>query len=400
MATMDLEKARKRFEDSTDFTIALEEEFLLLDPQTLDSAHRYKEILEQAEKDPFLHDLVAGELIRSEIEIKSGRCESFTEVVNKQQQVRKRLYEIADRLGIVLAATATHPWVPWQEQKIIDTAHYKMVEERLKYVAWRNNTFSMHVHVGVRGADRAIAVCDRLREVLPELLALSSNSPFLDGRFSGLHSARSQIFTRSFPRCAIPEAFGNWQEHADFVEFLVRSNSATEPTQLWWSIRPHHLFGTVEIRICDAQYRGDESYSLAALMFSCVAQAAKDFDDGIRQDPTEQRKLDENLWRAIRYGLDGKMIELPDPKERSTVDAVASLIEWTEPAQRELGVDRFLGPVKTMLDSGNGAQRQIAAYQDGEHMREVFDETIKTARRTYIGEEANEFIRNTEEVLK
>ncbi len=400
MAGMDLKQARERFEDSTDFTIALEEEFSLLDPQTLDSVQRYKEILDEAAKDPFLHDLVVGELIMSEIEIKSGRCENFTDVVNKQQQVRKRLYEIADRLGITLAATATHPWAPWQEQKIIETPHYRMVEEELKYVAWRNNTFSMHVHVGVRGADRAMAVCDRLREVLPELLALSSNSPFLDGMLSGLHSARSQIFTRSFPRCAIPEPFGDWQKHADFVEFLVRSNSASEPTQLWWSIRPHHSFGTVEIRICDAQYRGDESYSLAALMYASVAQAARDYDDGIRQTPTEQRKLDENLWRALRFGLDGKMIELPEPVERSTVDAVTSLIEWTEPAQRDLGIDRYLGPVKEMLDNGNGAQRQIVAYQEGEHMREVFDETIKTARRTYIGTEANEFLKNTEEVLK
>ncbi len=397
---IDLKLARERFEDSTDFTVALEEEFSLLDPTTLDSVQRFEDVMDEAARDPFLNDLMVGELIRSEVEIKSGRCESFDDVVRKQQQVRIRLYEVADRLGIALGATATHPWVPWQEQKIIDTPHYRMVEEGLKYVAWRNNTFSMHVHVGINGADRAIAVCDRMREILPELLALSSNSPYLDGRLSGLHSARSQIFTRSFPRCGIPNAFGTWQEHADFVDFLVRSNSVVESTQLWWSVRPHHMFGTVEIRICDAQYRGDESYSLAALMYACVAQAARDYDAGIRHSPTEQRKIDENLWRAIRYGLDGKMIELPESSERPTVDAVAALIDWTEPVQRELGVGRYLGPVRTMLDAGNGAQRQITAHEGGEHIREVFEETIETSRRTYVGAEADEFLKQIEGVVK
>ena len=152
-----------------------------------------------------------------------------------------------------LAATGTHPWSPWQEQRIIDTPHYRRREEWLKYVAWRNNTFSLHVHVGVRGADRAIAVCDRLRALLPDLLALSANSPFLDGRDSGLHSARTQIFTKSFPRCGVHEPFGDWDTYADFVDFLVDVNSIVEHTQLWWSVRPHHDFGTVEFRICDAQ---------------------------------------------------------------------------------------------------------------------------------------------------
>lgn len=400
MTQIDLDKARERFEDSTDFTVALEEEFSLLDGKSLDSVQRYEELMEEAITDPFLNGLVAGELIKSEIEIKSGRCQSFTEVTRKQQQVRMRLYEMADRLGITLGATATHPWAPWQEQEIIDTPHYRMVEDGLKYVAWRNNTFSMHVHVGINGADRAIAVCDRLREVLPELLALSSNSPFIDGRLSGLHSARSQIFTRSFPRCGIPATFGSWREHVEFVEFLIRSNSVVESTQLWWSIRPHHTFGTVEIRICDAQYRGDESYSLAALIYALVAQAAREYDEGFRHSPVEQRKIDENMWRAIRFGLDGKMIKLPEPFERPTVDAVAALIEWSEPAQRELGIDGYLGPVKAMLDYGNGAQRQIAAYDNGEHVREVFEETINSSRRSYVGMEIDQFLDQAEEVLR
>ena len=153
-----------------------------------------------------LAESVAGELIESEIEIRSGRGATFADAVARQREARARLFRLAADHGALLSATGTHPWSPWQEQRIIDTEHYRRVEDGLKYVAWRNNTFSLHVHVGVRGADRAIAVCDRLRPILPELLALSANSPFLDGRDSGLHSARSQIFTKSFPRCGIPDA--------------------------------------------------------------------------------------------------------------------------------------------------------------------------------------------------
>ena len=169
-----------------------------------------------------LAEAVAGELIESEIEIRSGRGETLADAVAAQREARARLFGLAAEHGTRLAATGTHPWSPWQDQRIIDTEHYHRVEEGLKYVAWRNNTFSLHVHVGVRGADRAIAVCDRMRALLPELLALSANSPFLDGRDSGLHTARTQIFTKSFPRCGIPDPFGDWQTYADFVDFLVR----------------------------------------------------------------------------------------------------------------------------------------------------------------------------------
>ena len=166
---------------------------------------------------------------------------------------------ISMRRGLALAATGTHPWASYLEQRIIDTPHYARLREELRWVAQRNNTWSLHVHVGVRGADRAVAVCDHLRGVLPALLALSANSPFLDGHDTGLSSVRTEIFTRTFPRCGIHEAFGSWEAYRDFIELLVRTNSIVEATQLWWSVRPHHIFGTVEVRICDAQTGGEES---------------------------------------------------------------------------------------------------------------------------------------------
>ncbi|HEV2075301.1 MAG TPA: glutamate-cysteine ligase family protein, partial [Thermoleophilaceae bacterium] len=193
-------RAREVFDASEDFTVGIEEEFAILDPETLSLTQRFAELEEAAQSDDVLTDAVAGELIASEVEIRSRKGATFAEALESQRDARSRLFALAAGRGLALGATGTHPWSPWQEQRIIDTDHYRLLDERLRYVAWRNNTFSLQVHVGIRGADRAIAVCDRLRSVLPELLAVSCNSPFLDARDSGLHSARSQIFTRSFPR--------------------------------------------------------------------------------------------------------------------------------------------------------------------------------------------------------
>ena len=168
-----------------------------------------------------LAESIAGELISSEIEIRSGRGEDLAAAIAAQRDRRRRLFALADEQRVALGATGTHPWSDYREQQIIETEHYRRVEDGLKYVAWRNNAFSLHVHVGVRGADRAVLVCDRLRPVLPLLLAISANSPFLDGRDSGLHSARSQIFTRSFPRCGVPDAFGSWEAFTNYIDFLV-----------------------------------------------------------------------------------------------------------------------------------------------------------------------------------
>jgi glutamate---cysteine ligase / carboxylate-amine ligase len=319
---------------------------------------------------------VAGELIGSEIEIRSGRGEGFTDALLKQRDFRTRLFRLAADHRALLAATGTHPWSPWQEQRIIDTEHYRRLEDELRYVAWRNNTFSLHVHVGVRGADRAIAVCDRLRAVLPELLAISANSPFLDGRDSGLQSVRTQIFTKSFPRCGIPDAFGSFAAYADYVDFLVRTRSIIEHTQIWWSVRPHHLFGTVEVRICDAQSRAEDSDALAGLITACVAQAAIDYDEGVAYEPPAARMIEENLWRAIRYGLDGRMIDLERRKEYAAAALPDRMMAWTAPARASLGID----PV---LPEENGAQRQRRALDGGASIEEVYAAEVELTRESY-----------------
>jgi carboxylate-amine ligase len=375
--SLDLDRTRETFEASQDFTIGLEEEFALVDPASLELVHRFEELYGACLEDELLAGSAAGELIDTEIEIRSGRALSFAEAVDRQRERRARLFALADRLGIALAATGTHPWASYLDQRIIDTEHYNRLREELRWVAQRNNTWSMHVHVGIRGAERAIAVCDHLRGTLPALLALSANSPFLDGRDTGLASVRTEIFTRTFPRCGVHEPFGDWSTYAEFIDMLTATASIVEATQLWWSVRPHHLFGTVELRICDAQTRGEESFALAALLTACIAQSALDFDAGALPEPLRQREIEENLWRAIRYGLDGTQIDFAAREVIPTKAALERLVEWTAPAREALGLD-------VELPDENGAQRMRRALAEGVPLADVYRQAVDETRGTYV----------------
>ena len=378
---LDLEAVREVFESSTDFTVGIEEEFAIVDPAILDLEHRFEEMRALCLRDELLAPSVRGELIDTEIEIRSGRGETFGDAAEQQRARRARLFGIAEEMGVALAAMGTHPWANYLDQHIIDTEHYRRLERDLRWVAQRNNTWSLHVHVGIRGADRAVAVCDRMRDLLPPLLALSANSPFLDHRETGLHSVRTEIFTRVFPRCGVHEPFGDWATYADFVRLLHKTGSIVEAIQLWWSVRPHHSYGTVEVRICDAQTRGDESFNLAALIAACVAQAAIDLDQGSSAEPLRQREIEENLWRAIRYGMDGEMIDFRERRVVSTRSVVQELVEWTEPARARLGLE-------VEVPERNGAQRSYARFADGAPIEEVYRRSVEETRRTYAPEEA------------
>jgi carboxylate-amine ligase len=371
---IDLPAARETFEASADFTVGIEEEFALVDPDTLQLVPRFAELRDAAADDPLLSVAIAGELISSEIEIRSGAGSDLDDARARQSEVRRRLFGLAREHSILLGATGTHPLSDYRDQHIIDTEHYRRVEDGLKYVAWRNNTFSVHVHVGVRGADRAVRVCDRLRPILPLLLAVSANSPFVDGRDSGLHSARSQIFTKSFPRCGIPDAFGSWRAWADYVELLVRTTSIVEFTQLWWSVRPHHAFGTVEVRICDAQMTAEEADGLTALITACVRRAAAEVDAGETPPDLPGRLIEENMWRAIRHGLDGRLLDLEAPiiEEFPAAETLDRLRAWS-------GAD-------VRLPERNGAQRQRALIDAGASPAEVFETCVRETQSTYSEE--------------
>ncbi|HEY3107028.1 MAG TPA: YbdK family carboxylate-amine ligase [Gaiellaceae bacterium] len=362
--------AREGFDAGVDFTVAVEEEFAILDPRTHDLVNRFEELFEAAQGTD-LEGQVVGELIASEIEVRSGRCENFAEAAATMAERRRQLLELAGRFDVDLCATGTHPWSPWQEQRIIDTPHYRRNDELLRYVVWRNNSFGLHVHVGIRGADRAIAVTNALRSYLPELLAVSASSPFVEGVYTYLHSARTEIFTRMFPRCGVPDLFDDWQAYEDYVRFLYKTGSITEHTQLWWSVRPHLAFSTVEIRICDGQPELAEAQGLAALLYALTARIARAVDEGEPLPAHPHGLIEENLWRAIRYGLSQDFIDLDRGTVLPTRKRIEDLIAWIGPVADELGVSSYL-----VVPERNPAERQIARHEAGESMEEIYAQEI------------------------
>jgi carboxylate-amine ligase len=377
--SLDLDLARERFESSTDFTIGLEEEFAILDPATLELEHRFEDVYAACQKDDLLADSAAGELIAAEIEIRSGRAETFAAAMGAQRERRARLFELTGGMGLALAAMGTHPWADYLDQRIIDTPHYNRLRRELGWVAQRNNTWSLHVHMGIRGADRAIAVCDWMRELLPLLLAVSANSPFLDRRDTGLHTVRTEIFTRTFPRCGVPSPFRDWERYASFIGLLQGTGTVVESTQLWWSVRPHHEFGTVEVRICDAQTRGEESFGVAGLIAACIAQTALDYDERGYEGagaPLADREIEENLWRAIRHGMGGTMIDFRRGEEVEARAVLEGLLEWTAPARAALGIE-------PRLPERNGAQRAREALDNGVSIEDIYRDAVHETQRTY-----------------
>lgn len=370
-----LRLARERFEQGDDFTVAVEEEFALLDPGTLSLVNRFEDVQAAARDTPLQPHLV-GELIASEVEVKTGRCESFAGVPAAMAERRAQLRALTEPMGLALGATGTHPWSSWQEQRIIDTPHYRRNDELLRYVVWRNNTFGLHVHVGIRGADRALAVTNGLRNVLPELLALSASSPFVENVFTYLHSARTQIFTRFFPRCGVPDAFSSWREYEEYVRLLYATGSVTEPTQLWWSVRPHLNFPTVEIRICDGQPDLGEAQSLAAFAASLAARLARAHDEGEQLPDLPHRLIEENLWRAIRHGLSGELIDFERGEAIPARARLEQLIEWVLPLAEEIGAAPYLA-----IPERNAAERQIARHDEGWSLEEIYAEQVGATER-------------------
>ncbi len=381
------EEVEARFEQALDFDLGLEEEFQILDPGSLALAPGF-ETLRDAAADR-LRGRIAPELLRSEIEVSTPRTLHFGQAARQLLLNRAELFALADREGYALGATGTHPFSGWKDQEIIDTPHYRLVEDHLKYVAWRNNTWAAHVHVGVRGLDRAVAVCDAMRTYLPHLLALSANSPFIEGVWTRLHSARTQTFVRMFPRCGIPDVFGTWAEHRRFYEELIDTNCIQEFTQIWWSVRPHHRFGTVEVRICDAQTESWQSLAISSLAVGLIAHLARVYDEGMPLPILPTRYVEENLWRAIRHGLDGKLVDWVMREELSAVDAIRHLLELAATRADDLGLTPHLAGVERMLAEGNGAQQQVKAHLKGETLPEVFAATVRRAHVTSIATTAD-----------
>jgi carboxylate-amine ligase len=373
-----LEQARRQFDEAEDFTIAMEEEFAIIDPATLAMTAGFERFADAASDHPALESMLAGELIRSEVEVKTGKCDTFEQAAEAMARRRCDLLELADTLGYRLCAAGTHPWSRWQDQEVIDTPHYHIVESTLRYVAWRNNTFGLHVHVGIRGADRAIAVNNALRTVLPELLALSGSSPWLEDRHTHLHSTRTQIFTRMFPRCGIPDSFEGWAGYADFVRFLIDTRSIREHTEIWWSVRPHQAFPTVETRICDGQPDFERSLALSGLMVALTADFARRDEAGEPLPEYPARDLEENLWRAIRWGMSGELIDLRARRSIPARERLEQLLDEVSGTAADLGIAPYLDALRRPTVS----EEMGALLSAGAGPRELWPQMIERTHRS------------------
>jgi carboxylate-amine ligase len=371
--------AREAFENGEDLTVAVEEEFALLDPETLELTSRFEE-LKAGAAGTELDEHLVGELIASEIEIKTGRCTNFGEAAERMAERRAQLADLADQFGVALACTGTHPWSRWQDQRIIDTPHYRRNKELLQYVVWRNNSFGVHAHVGVRGADRAVAVCNAFRNVLPELLALSTSSPFVEDCVTGLHSARTEIFTKLFPRAGVPDAYDGWDGFERYVRFLYDTRSIDEHTQMWWSVRPHLAFPTIEVRICDAQPDLEQAQSLAALIHSLGGRFARALDEGEPLPNLPHRLIEENMWRAIRYGLSDGLIDFESGDVVPARARIERLIDWVLPVAEEIGAAPYLS-----VPEANSSERQYARLGELGSHRDVFAELVRRPRERVGG---------------
>ncbi len=376
-----LEQSASRFDGSQDLTIGIEEEFQILDPESLALAGRFEDLHKAAREK--MGTFVRGELIASEIEVCSDKCYSLAEAEKDLKGKRTRLIEAAREVGVALGTSGTHPFSSWKDQRILDTPHYREVEQRLRYCAWRNITYGMHVHIGVRGHERMIRVFNSLRGYMPHLLALSANSPFVEGRYTYLHSTRGQIFTRSFPRCNVPAAFRDWEEYASLIEMYFATNSITEPTQVWWSLRPHPLLGTIEVRICDCQSEVADTLAITALAVAITAKLCEEIDEGRKLPVLHPNELDENIWRATRYGLDGNLIDFDTRTETPTSEMIAWLLEYTGDLHARLGLVDYISRVPVMLSEGNGAQKQIAVYEDTQDIASVNADSVARSRFDY-----------------
>ena len=358
------------FGQSPPFSLGVEEEFQLLNRESFELVSRIDEVLDTlGEQEPHA-GTVKPELLQSVVEVATDVAGTVGEAMADLHDLRRRLRDVVQETDALIASAGTHPFSRYEHQEVTDRPRYVELIEAMRWVAERELIFGLHMHIGLDSPDKAIACTNAARTFLPELLALSANSPFWHGRRTGLASTRIKVFD-SFPRSGLPPSFDSFDEFEQLVDRGIRTNSFEDYTYIWWDLRPHPKFGTIEIRICDAQTRLDAVGAIAAFAQSIVASLAADFDEG-RPLPVQPVTLvGENKWRASRYGLGAQLIDLERDTERTAPEAVRALADWCEPAAKKLGCARELEQVDALLERGSGADEQLRVYEETESLLAV-----------------------------
>ena len=344
---------------SAPFSLGIEEEFQLLSAASYELVSRFDQVAEAAGPD----QRIKPELLQSTVEIATHVHEAVGAAIEDARSLRLRLHAAAAEGGALIASAGTHPFSRYEHQEVTDKERYHELIEAMQWVAERELIFGLHVHVGMETAEQAIAVANALRTWLPELLALAANSPFWHGRDTGLSSARIKVFD-TFPRSGLPPAFASFEEYELLVERGVRANSFKDYTFIWWDLRPHPKLGTIEVRICDAQTRLDTVAGIVALIQSLAATLAQRHERQGTLQTQPVTLINENKWRAARYGLDADLVDLGNDTERPARKAISELVELAGPAARRLGCATELDLVEPILRDGNGAEEQRAAYSE------------------------------------
>jgi carboxylate-amine ligase len=342
------------------FTIGVEEELMLLDSDGLGLAQEIERVLDVLPEG--LEGQVKPELLQSVLEIATKPCESVSDAGEELRALRRTVASIADGLGLCVGASGTHPFARWEEQEVVERPRYRELIDELGYIARRELIFGTHVHVAIEGADRAIYVADGIRLFLPLLLALSANSPFWRGWPTGLASARTPVF-RAFPRCGVPPHYGDWETYTERVEVMVRAGAIEDYTYLWWDVRPHPNFGTVETRIFDQQTRVDYTVALTALTASLAHAFSAQFDDGSPSVDFPTELIDDNKVRAALRGLDGELVDFLHRERRPAPEMALGLLDELRDHAVELGCDAELEGVRDLVSIGTGAQRQTEIWE-------------------------------------
>src|SRR5580704_10627621 len=356
-------------------TIGIEEEYQTVDPETRDlKSHISAEIIQKGRT--LLGEVVKPEMHQSVIEIGTGICANIQEARTEIRDIRRQIVNLARANGLRLSAGGTHPFAHWANQEIYPDDRYRIIVEDMKMVARANLIFGLHVHIGVEDRETAIQIMNGARYFLPHILALSTNSPFWMGMDSGLRSYRCKVFDK-FPRTNIPDVFTSWSEFDNYVDLLIRTKCIDNAKKIWWDIRPHPHFPTLEFRVCDMPMRVDESIAIAALCQAIIAKLYQLHEQNLTFRHYSRALIMENKWRAARYGLDGKLIDFGKQTEVPVRDLINEILEFVDDVVDELDSREELNYIREIMKMGSGADRQLRVFEETGDLKKVVDFIIE-----------------------
>ena len=360
------------------FTLGIEEEYQIVDPETRDlRSHIATEMLAQGKLR--LEERVKAELHQSVIEVGTRVCQNIQEAAEDLYDLRRNMIRLAEEHKLLLVAGATHPFADWRAQEIYPDPRYAQVVEDLQLVARSNLIFGLHVHVGIEDREVAIRVMNSMRYFLPHILALSTNSPFWLGMDTGYKSYRAKVFEH-FPRTNLPDSFGSYAEFENYVALLIKTNCIDNAKKIWWDIRPHPFFNTIEVRICDIPMRAEESIAIAALIQATAAKLYLLHSRNVDYRAYARALLMENKFRAVRYGLEGKLIDFGKQEEVPLRDLIEEYLEFVSEVVPGLGSEKEISYVRQMMVQGSGADRQLKVYRETGDLKAVVDYMVEETR--------------------